>query len=129
MANTIELQGMDGLLFTLREKLQAGADKVENDGMKAAGAVMATAMQSKVNVSNIDYKHLRDDIHVSKIVRKDGMKYVLIGPSRKTGWRGHFLEYGTSKMTARPFAYPGFKETKDEALRIMADAFRKGLEQ
>jgi HK97 gp10 family phage protein len=129
MANTIELQGMDGLLAALREKLQAGADQVENQGMKAAGEVMAKSMQSKVNISDINYKHLRDDIKVSRIVRKDGMKYVLIGPSRKTGWRGHFLEYGTSKMSARPFAYPAFKETKGEALRIMAEEFRKGLEQ
>jgi HK97 gp10 family phage protein len=129
MGNSIEISGTDELLIALRNKLQAGADRVENQGMKAAGEHMAQAMRSKVNLSDINYKHLRDDIKVSRIVRKDGMKYVLIGPSRKTGWRGHFLEYGTSKMAARPFAHPAFKETKGEALMIMADELRKGLKQ
>lgn len=129
MANVISLDGIDGLLANLREKLQAGADRVENQGMKAGGEIMAKSMQSKVDRSSIDYKHLKDDIQVSKIVRKDGMKYVLIGPGKKTGWRGHFLEFGTSKMSARPFAYPAFKETQKEVLQVMAEEFRKGLEQ
>ncbi|MDB5053147.1 MAG: hypothetical protein JWM44_1197 [Bacilli bacterium] len=125
--NSLSLEGADSLLAELRNRLQSGADRVENQGMKAAGEVMAKAMQRHVNRSKLEYAHLRDDIKVSKIVRKDGMKYVLIGPSRKTGWRGHFLEWGTSKMPAQPFAHPGFKESKVEALSIMADEFRKGM--
>lgn len=127
--NVISLDGIDGLLSTLRNKLQSGAEKVENAGMKAGGAIMATAMQSHVNVSDSEYEHLKDDIKVSNVTRKDGMKYVLIGPTRKTGWRGHFLEYGTTKMSARPFVYPGFRESADEALKAMADSFREGLRQ
>lgn len=125
----IELQGIDTVLAELRRRLGNGASRVENKALREAGQPMAEAMQSKVNVSDEKRRHLREDIRVSRVVRKDGMKYVLVGPGRKTGWRAHFLEYGTSKMSAQPFVEPSFHEKKGESLQILADGFRKGLKE
>ncbi|MFW5438745.1 HK97-gp10 family putative phage morphogenesis protein [Paenibacillus apiarius] len=128
MGSGIDLQGIDQMLASLRQKVKKGADRLESQALRAAGEPMAEAMRGRVNVSDSRYTHMRDDIKVSRVIRRDGVKSVLIGPGRKTGWRAHFLEYGTSKMTAKPFAEPAFYETKNEAIQILADELRKGLQ-
>lgn len=129
MANGIELTGIDQLLTQMRRKLQNASSRVENKALQAAGEPIAEAMRDKVNRSGYRYSHhIKDDIRVSRVQRRDGVKYVLIGPTQKTGWRAHFLEYGTSKMRAHPFAEPSFHEKKGEALQTLADEMRKGLQ-
>ncbi|CAM3743946.1 HK97-gp10 family putative phage morphogenesis protein [Cohnella lubricantis] len=124
-----ELQGVDEWLDALRRKLGEASARVENRGLRAAGEIMAGAMRDKAPVSEkASGTHIRDDIKVSGVRRKDGVKYVLVGPSKKTSWRAHFPEFGTQKMTARSFIYPAFHEKKDAALAALADEFREGLE-
>ncbi|MBO9596371.1 MAG: HK97 gp10 family phage protein [Cohnella sp.] len=126
----IELQGVEEWLEALRRKLGEASNRVENRGLSAAGEIMAAAMKDKAPVSEkTSDTHLRDDIKVSGVRRKDGIKYVLVGPGKKTAWRAHFPEFGTTKMTAKPFVYPAFHEKKDEALAAIADEFRRGLEE
>lgn len=128
----IELEGIDQLMDKLRSKMEAGANRVENRGLRAGGEVIANSMKQKVNRSSkygAGYVHMQDDIRVSGVRRSDGKKFVLVGPGKKTGWRAHFLEYGTKKMAARPFAYPAFHERKGEAAAIIAAEFRKGLRE
>lgn len=126
--NGIELTGIDELLNQLRRKLQNASARVENKALQAAGEPIAEAMREKVNRSGYKYAyHIKDNIRVSRVQRREGVKYVLIGPTKKVGWRAHFLEFGTSKMSARPFAEPSFHEKKGEALQILADEMRKGL--
>jgi HK97 gp10 family phage protein len=38
-----------------------------------------------------------------------------------TDWKAHFLEYGTVKMSPRPFLVPAFEETRGE---ILADVMQ-----
>ncbi|SDD27042.1 phage protein, HK97 gp10 family [Paenibacillus sp. UNCCL117] len=128
MANgRAELLGGKEMLAAIRSKLNGAADRLENKALKTAGEPIAEAMSARVNVSNLKYKHLKQDIKVSRVIRQDGLKFVRIGAGKKTAWRGHFLEWGTSKMSAQPWAEPGFLEKKGEALQILVDEFRKGL--
>lgn len=124
---SIELQGTGPMLDEIRRRLGSASDRLESKALRAAGEPIAEDMKGRVNVSDRESRHLRDDIRVSRVVRKDGMKYVLVGATKRTSWRGHFLEWGTSKMTAQPFAEPAFHARKGEALQILADEFRKGL--
>ncbi|WP_309479084.1 HK97-gp10 family putative phage morphogenesis protein [Brevibacillus agri] len=129
MADGIELTGVDQLIQQLRRKLQNASARVENKALQAAGEPMAAAMREKVNRSGYRYAyHIKDNIRVSRVQRREGVKYVLIGPTKKTGWRVHFLEFGTSKMSAQPFVEPAFHEKKGDALQILADEMRKGLQ-
>lgn len=128
MGSGIELAGVDQMLSQLRQKLQMASARVENNALRAAGEPMAEAMRDRVNRSGRRHAHLKDNIRVSRVQRRDGTKYVLIGPTKKVGWRAHFLEFGTSKMSAQPFAEPSFHEKKGEALRVLADEMRKGLQ-
>lgn len=123
----IELQGVDKMLEAVRRRLGDAADRLENKALREAGEPIAEAMRNRVDVSERRNKHLRNDIKVSRVRRKDGMKFVLVGAGKKTAWRGHFLEWGTSKMRARPWAEPAFHEKKAEALQTLAAEFRKGL--
>lgn len=127
----MELQGVDEWLEALRRKLGAASERAENQGLRAGGEIMAQAMREKAPFDDekTEGVHLRDDIKVSGVRRKDGLKYVLVGPGKKTGWRAHFPEFGTVKARAQPFVYPAFHEKKDETLQKIAEEFRKGLEE
>lgn len=123
-----ELTGIDEILRAVRQRLEAGSARVERNALKAAGEAVAGSMRQKVAVSNLSYaRHTRDNMTVSGIRRKDGLKYVLIGPNKKVSWRAHFIEFGTSNQSAQPFIEPAFREKKDEALQILAEELRKGL--
>lgn len=124
----IEITGIDAMLADIRNRLQSGSNKVERVALRAAGEIIAQEEKSIVSVSNRDgVTHIRDDIYVSRVARKDGMKYVLVKNSKKTSWRTHFEEFGTSKQTARPFKEPAFRARKGAALQIIANTFREGL--
>ena len=131
MANKIELLGTDQLLADIRRKLGAASSRLENKALRLAGEPIAAAMQSHVNLSRRKSNHLKADIKVSGIKRDklQGTRFVTIGATKGTSWRGHFLEFGTVNFPPEPFVHPGFEEGKGEAKQIMATEFRKALEE
>lgn len=131
MANRgIELNGIDQLLQQLRQRGEQASKKVERQALRAAGHVMADDMAERANRSDSARQyHLQDNITVSGVRRKDGVKYVLVGPNKKVAWRAHFPEFGTSKMPATPYITPGFLAKRKESLLIIADVLREGLSE
>lgn len=127
MASGVELQGVDKMLATIRQKINSGVERVENQGLRAAGEIVAAAQREKVARSNIDHVHIEEDIKVSNVRREGGQRFVLIGPGKKTGWRAHFLEYGTKSTVAQPFIYPAFHENKARLAQVIAISMRKGM--
>ncbi|MBP1907079.1 HK97 gp10 family phage protein [Paenibacillus turicensis] len=126
----MEITGIDTMLADIRNRFQGGANKVERVALRAAGEVIAQEEKSIVAVSDRDgVTHIRDDIYVTRVSRKDGMKYVLVKNSKRTSWRTHFEEFGTSKQSARPFKEPAFQARKGAALQIIANTFREGLKR
>lgn len=125
--SVIELLGEEQMLAAIRSKLSSGIAKLENQGLREGGEIFAEAQREKVAVSNVDHVHIRDDIQVSPVRRKNGIRFVAIGPGKLTAWRAHFLEYGTKKMPARPFIYPSFHENKARVLALFADLYREGM--
>lgn len=126
----IELLGADQMLADIRRRLGNASARLESRALRKAGETIAEDMRDRVELSERKYvrgRHLKVDIRVSRVVRREGRKYVLIGPTKKTSWRAHFLEFGTSKMSAKPFVEPAFHARKGEALQTLADEFRKGL--
>lgn len=128
MANgMVELQGINEMLQALRSKMGAGAARLENKALQEGGEIMAAAQREKVAVSDKASLHMRDDIKVSRVRRQDGVKFVMIGPGKETGWRAHFLEFGTKKTPAQPFIYPAFHEQKAVVESHMAREFQIGV--
>lgn len=125
MAN-MKVQGMEELLANLQQ-LGTKAAKVENKALKEGGKIVAEAMRQNVNVSGKNQKHIRDDIQVSNVKGKDGAKHVEVGPGKETNWRAKFLEFGTSKMSARPFMEPASAEAQDKVISKMTEVVKGGL--
>lgn len=125
----IELLGVDQMLADIRRKLGKASARLESKALRTAGEIIAEEERSRVEVSDRKSPHVREDIYVTRVIRKEGQKYILVRTSKRTSWRLHFLEFGTSKMAARPFKEPAFHAKKREALQVLADEFRKGLRE
>ena len=55
-----------------------------------------------------------------------------VTPSRgknKAGWRAHFIEFGTSKMSAKPFLRPAFAASENKSLDAAKDYIAKRIPQ
>jgi len=87
----------------------------------------------------MDTRSLRDSI-AFKVWFKDGIAVGLVGPSKRgKGMRlrngemisptryAHFLEFGTSKMAARPFMRPAFDVTRGYMEHAMVDSLWQDL--
>lgn len=93
----IRLDGIDALVAELRRRGESAVRKIENKGLKATGASMAKDMQDRAARSKLSRRyHLQDNIVVSGVRSKDGLKFVEIGPNKKVAWCAHFPEFGTS---------------------------------
>lgn len=124
----MEILGTDALIADLRNRFGSASVKLENQGLRRAGDIIAAEEKSIVAFSKLQYSaHIRDDIRVTRVMRKDGMKYVLVRQSKQTGWRVHLLEFGTTKMGAQPYKEPAFHAKKQAALNAMAETYREGL--
>ena len=74
--------------------------------------------------------HLRDGLKISGVKTKDGVKYILVGIDKSDNSKifyGKFLEFGTSKMPARPFLGLAYTRNKYKVLDIIRDKLREGL--
>jgi HK97 gp10 family phage protein len=122
----LQVDGMQELLAKL-QVLGDKASRVENQALKVGAEPLAEAIRRNVNVSNRNETHIRDDIQISGVKTKDGVKYVEVGPGMETAWRAKFLEFGTSKMQPYPFMQPAVDETKDEVIHRMKNEIRQAL--
>ncbi|WP_426453848.1 HK97-gp10 family putative phage morphogenesis protein [Paenibacillus sp. S-38] len=124
----MKLEGMDELVKRLQEMGRKGA-AIERAALQAGGEVIRSAASERAPRSN-DAPHLADNITISKIKTSQGMKYVLVGPQKGDNsefFYGKFLEWGTSKMAARPFLGPVAAEKQGEVIEKMKQAIKDGL--
>jgi HK97 gp10 family phage protein len=142
MANTgMELQGMEQLLSKVNQLGKKG-NRIENKALRAGGEIVRKEISDRAPRSDTPRQpspgsqswrtgeHAADNIEMSRVKTKDGMKIVEVGISR--GDNSHYFylkfhEYGTSKMAAQPFMYPATVESKTEVVEKMKAVLRGGL--
>jgi HK97 gp10 family phage protein len=122
----LQVEGMEDLLARFNA-LGDAADRVANQALKEAAEPLAEAIRRNVPVSTVEHKHIRDDIQISRVKISGTTRYVEVGPGKDTAWRAKFLEFGTSKMSPRPFMEPSLHESKGEVFRRLRDALKRGL--
>jgi HK97 gp10 family phage protein len=115
----LQLHGMEQLLRQL-EQVGSEAERVKKDALLAGAEVVQQAASER---APRDTGKLAENIVISDI-KEDGT--VDIGPDRDRFY-GLFLEFGTSKMSARPFLQPAFEENKEQVQQKMADVIRREL--
>ncbi|MBS4198615.1 HK97 gp10 family phage protein [Bacillus sp. FJAT-49732] len=124
----LEISGLDDNIFMF-EQLGEKASKVENKALKAGGEVIKKYQIENVNRSKKDQEHMQDNITVGRPKETDEGKVVIVGPNQKVAYRALFLEYGTSKMAARPFIDKSADQGEAEAVSAMEKVFLGALKK
>lgn len=127
MAN-IELTGVDEILNKLQQ-IGANVGKLENKALKNAAEPVLEDAKATNAFKNRSGK-LRKGLKITNVKKKDGMKYILVGVDRGDNsavFYGKFIEFGTSKMPARPFLQPAYEKNKDNIKRTIAETLKEGL--
>lgn len=124
---SVKLTGAEQIMRELN-RLGKKANKIENEALKSGGQIIARRMRQKVNLSDKNQPHIKSNIEVGRIRNSgDGYKYVPIAPNKRVNWRAKFLEWGTSKMSARPFVEPAAAESENQVATEIERALKRGL--
>ncbi|WP_147564950.1 HK97-gp10 family putative phage morphogenesis protein [Clostridium tyrobutyricum] len=125
---SIELTGVDEILNKL-QSIGANVSRLENKALKnAAEPVLEDAKAT--NAFKDRSGKLRKGLKITSVKKKEGIKYILVGVDRGDNsevFYGKFVEFGTSKMPARPFLQPAYEKNKQNIKRIIAETLKEGL--
>ncbi|WP_308897558.1 HK97-gp10 family putative phage morphogenesis protein [Candidatus Desulfosporosinus nitrosoreducens] len=141
MAAEIELRGMDDLLARIEAMgrqgssignaaLKAAAQPVQQDASARAPRSSSPRLPGGKSQQWRTGQHLADNIRISGVKTKDGIKYVLVGIEKTDNspyFYGKFLEWGTSKLAARPFLGPAYERNKEQVVEIIKQQLREAL--
>lgn len=137
----MEVQGMEQLLNKL-QSLGNRAKTVENQAVKAGAEILRNEIAARTPRSSSPRQpdspsqswrtgqHAADNIKISSVKQKDGAKIIEVGIQK--GDRSHYFylkfhEWGTSKMSARPFMAPAVAEKRTEATRKVHEIIKRAL--
>lgn len=124
----IELTGVDEILNKLQQ-IGTNISRLENRALEnAAQPVLDDAKSS--NSFNDRSGNLRKGLKISNIKNKEGVKYILVGVDKSDNskiYYGKFLEFGTSKMSAKPFMQLAYEKNKDNIQKTIAETLKEGL--
>lgn len=142
MADGLKLAGFKELADALREL----GPRVARNALRRAVAAAATEIRNEARSrAPKDTGEMAKDIMVKRERdTKGGMSakysvFVLTGKkSRMKGkrrdvsrdsfyWR--FVEFGTSKMAAKPFLRPAFESRKEEAVKVIGEKLDEGIQK
>ncbi|MBA4543853.1 HK97 gp10 family phage protein [Thermoactinomyces daqus] len=122
----MEFTGMDEMIIKLQQ-LGARAARVENAALRAgAEELQKTMSRNAPGPSDKKRKHLKENIQMSRVKQKDGVKAIEVGPGKESFY-AQFLEFGTSKMSPHPFVGPSIDESAPRVTEAMAEKLRKGI--
>lgn len=74
-----------------------------------------------------NYGHLRDNIEVGP-VKAQKVNAVVYKVTTGNAFWGYFLEHGTVKMAAKPWARPIIERMKSELINVQIDVINDGIE-
>ncbi|MBN2909156.1 HK97 gp10 family phage protein [Polycladomyces sp. WAk] len=122
----IDWSGVEEMLLNI-QRLGQKVSRRENQALRAGAKELQETMAR--NAPGPSYKkrvHLKDNIQMSNVKRKEYGKAIEVGPG-KTSFYARFLEFGTSKMSPHPFVGPSIVESRERVLKAMADELRRGM--
>jgi len=125
VAGNLTLEGMEDILTRLKE-LGQRAGPLENQALHAGAKIVQAHASQRAPRSETDGEHLADNIVISEAKQGEGIKYIEVGPSAPFFY-GKFLEYGTTKMAARPFLGPAKAQSRKEVLETIKQTLKEGL--
>lgn len=125
MSGEFEVQGMEELMKKLEQMGKAGA-KIENKALQKAAEPLLEEVKN-TTVFNDVTGNLRKSIKMSRVkVAKDG-KYIWIGDVDRKANYSWYVEFGSSKVPARPFLRTVFEAGKFKVFNTIKEEIEKGL--
>lgn len=140
MANDMQLQGFAELAKALKEL----GPRIAKNGLRAATSAGAAVIRNEARSrAPVDTGEMRKDIQMKRerdtqggdtfaasysVFVRSGKKSRMSGKARnidKDSFYWKFIEFGTSKMAAKPFLRPAFEAQKEKAV----DAIGKKLDE
>ena len=124
--DNIELSGVDEILNRLQQ-IGANVSRLENQALRNAAEPVLEDAKANAPVRT---GKLKEGLKISSIKTKEGMKYVLVGVDKSDNSKifyGKFVEFGTTKMSARPFLGPAYEKNKREIVETIKDTLKEGL--
>jgi len=124
--DNIELSGVDEILIRLQQ-IGANVSRLENQALRNAAEPVLEDAKANAPVRT---GKLKEGLKISSIKTKEGMKYVLVGVDKSDNSKifyGKFVEFGTTKMSARPFLGPAYEKNKREIVETIKDTLKEGL--
>ena len=119
----MKLEGM-GELEKKLIKMGKKANSIKNKAIKAAAEPILKDAKNEVSIDEGD---LKEGLAISGIKTKKDEKYVEVGALSSDLFYSKFLEFGTSKMPAKPFLQPSFENNMKLVEEIIKNELRKGL--
>lgn len=119
MSVNVNMSGLDDLRNRL--KLFASPEPIVKNALEKSGEHLRGAIENTTPVRTGALKAaiIKGEVKDNKIQ---------VGPSQQgPAFRAHFLEFGTSRMSAQPFMAPALESSKSKIEQIMAQEIRKGL--
>ncbi|APM39929.1 HK97-gp10 family putative phage morphogenesis protein [Clostridium kluyveri] len=122
----IELTGVDEILNKLQQ-MGTNISRLENKALKNAAEPVLEDAKANVPVRT---GKLKKGLKITNVKKEEGVKYILVGVDRGDNseiFYGKFIEFGTSKMSARPFLQPAYEKNKDNIQKTIANTLKEGL--
>ncbi|WIA57826.1 HK97 gp10 family phage protein [Sphingobium sp. WTD-1] len=94
--------------------LLAGAEIVQAEARRLV-PVLTGNLQDSIIIS------FDGGLNSSAVSQRRFFSTVYIGPSRREGFYGHMVEFGTSHSAAHPFMRPALDNSREEVRRAMGD--------
>lgn len=115
----VDVSGFDELLKRLKQI--SNTDGLEKKTLEAGAAETKKVLEAAAPV--------RSGVLKGNIITTDIMNGAIEIGTKPTGdgFYGFFLEFGTSKLTARPWARPAFERSKNTIKGIMAAELKRGM--
>jgi len=132
MSASLEVKGMDEILERLQEMGRVGKKIKDKVLIKAAAPILADMVATTAfkDTTGVNGGRGRKGLSVARPRSKGDTEYVLIGIDKADISEIFYMKmvnWGTSKMVARPFMAPAFYKNKIEAFNIIRSELKREL--
>ena len=141
MDNGIRIDGLGEILAKLDKLTEKVENKLTKDAINAGAVIIQQGVIPKIPRSVQNKDHAADHIKISQVMKKDGVKYVLIGPQKGDNSKFFylkFLEFGYHRKTkgggvefvpGRAMFGSTIAEKGKEAVEVMRQTLIEGLKE
>jgi len=119
----VEIKGLAELDRALQELAWPAARRALRKGMRKGANVVRDEARAKARVKT---GNLKRKIRTRERREENGDLRFAVEVTR-SAFYGRFLEYGTSKMAAKPFLRPAAEAKTEEAVTAMRDALQEAI--